>query len=154
MEKLKKLFPLSFKHCKSVKSLIWCAMLYIFIFLAADLAVALIISPLISTVLNTVLSPLYLIGYVIVFIAVILCCTIIGAVIGIPLFVIGAIVMHLPAIISVYAVAIIMKFASIYMIAGCVIAILAYAGVFGKTDATEEVVVEESAPAIEAAPEE
>ena len=153
MEKLKKLFPLSFKWCKSVKGLVLSGFVLTVLYYAFYLCFKFIVEPIISLVLGFFLWPLYvvsfIVGIVLYYIAIILCCFIITIPLAIPLIyissVMAALFMVIPAIVTTIAVCMFLM----YCIASFVIAILAYAGVWGETDAAEA-----EAPEIETAPEE
>ena len=133
MEKLKKLFPLSFKFCNGIGGLILCALLYSLIYIAATLVVGLIVIPIISLILGILLSPLFLIGLVIVVIGCMLCYTVIGAIIGIPLVLIGVLLMYAGSIITGLIQGIILNMIWLYVTAGFVVAILAYSGLGGES---------------------
>lgn len=158
MEKLKKLFPLSFKWCKSVKGLVLSGFILTLLYMAFYYCFKLIAEPIISSVLGFFLWPLYvvtfIIGFVLYYIAIILCCFIVTIPLAVPLIFIASVLIALFAFIPALITSIASTMFYMYCIASFVIAVLAYAGVFGKTDAAEEVVVEEAALEIEAAPEE
>ena len=145
MEKLKKLFPLSFKFCKSVPSLILCTLLYLLIELAAGLVISLLLQPIVSMIIGIVLSPVTIFGIILFVVALLLSYTVIGAIIGIPLAFISGIMMGLSGAVTGVIVSFVSSFISIYAIAGCVVAVLAYAGVFGEITFPEKVESEETA---------
>ncbi len=123
MEKLKKLFPLSFKYCGNVKQII----LGMFIYVLLDLAVALVI----STVLSFITTPLSILMFVGIFVSII---PYVGWVLAIFLIPIALIVSFILTVLS-YAQLIITGMASIYIKAGIVTMFVAYA----KTPEVESV---------------
>jgi hypothetical protein len=132
MEKLKKLFPLSFKHCTSVKGLILTVFLYLLLNFGASLVLELVVYPLISSALYLLLSPLWLIFWIIGLVILVAGIALTIYIVGIPLIYIGMIIMLIPTIIVSWLCSFLTSFLTIYIIAGCVISILAYGGVFGE----------------------
>lgn len=153
MEKLKKLFPLSFKYCKNVKSLILCAFLYILIEVGCGFVAGLIVEPIVSTIIGTVLSPITAIGVFGYIIAIVLCCTGVGAIIGIPLIIISLPFMMVGTVVTSLVMTIVYSFFTAYTMVGCTLAVLAYAGFFGEITFPEKKKKEkkaaEDAPAAE-----
>ncbi len=133
MDKLKKLFPISFKFCKSVKSLILCAILYVLAQIGMELVVSFIIEPVISSVLGIVLSPVYvftfIIGFVLFCVALVLCYTVIGMVVGIPLMALSFMLMFAPLVVSNFIISLFNGVILLYCVSGFVVAVLSYAGV-------------------------
>ena len=132
MDKLKKLFPLSFKHCKNVKSLIFCAFLYLLIEVCAGIVGVLVIQPIISFVIGTLLSPITVIGMALYIFGIVFCATGVGAIIGVPMIIIGFPIMMISNLLTSLTMTVILSFATIYTMVGCTVAVLAYAGVFGE----------------------
>lgn len=136
MDKLKKLFPISFKFSKNVKSLIICAVLYLLLDMAFGLVRLILIEPIISSVLGAFLWPVYLVafilGIILLYIAIILMCLVVTLPIAMPLFYLSCVLMGLFAAIPAFICSIIAGVFSIYCTAGCVVAVLAYAGVLGE----------------------
>lgn len=140
MKKLQKLFPLSFKFNKNVPTLILCAFLYLLIQIGLGLVLDIAIYPIVSTIFEVVFSPITIIAWVVFILGVILCCTVYGAIIGIPMMILVAPIVVIPSTVASFVMGIVSSMITIYIIAGVVVAILAYAGVF--TEAKEEVTEE------------
>lgn len=153
MGKLRKLFPLSFKHCKNVKSLILCALLYLLIEVAAGIVGGLVVQPIISAVVGMLLLPITIMGLLMYVGGILICCTDIGAIIGVPMILLGFPLLMIPETITSLIMAVVCGFATVYTMVGCTVAVLAYAGVFGEitfpAKEKKNKKAKESTPAIE-----
>lgn len=136
MDKLKKLFPISFKFSKSVKGLVLCAFLYVLLTAAFIIARFLLLEPIVSSVLGIFLWPVYLIslilGFILFYVAVLLMCLIVTIPVAMPLMYVSYVLMGLFAAIPAFICSIIAGVFSLYCIAGFVVAVLQYAGVLGE----------------------
>lgn len=151
MEKLRKLFPLSFKFCKSVGSLILCAFLYLLIEVGVGIVIGLVIEPIVSAVIGTILCPITIIGVILYILGIVLCFTGFGIIIAIPMMIIGIPMMIFASLVTSLVMAVVYSFATVYTMVGCTVAVLAYAGVFGEITFPEkkEKNAAEDVPAIE-----
>jgi len=167
MEKLKKLFPLSFKYCKDVKSMVLGTFLLLALELAATLVISFLVEPTISSILHLVLSPIWLFFWIIGIVVLVLGIALVSIFVGIPLIYIGVIILLIPTIIIAWICSFLYSFVSMYVVASVVIMLLAYGGVFGEiqfeekpkkekeaeTVATAEIAETTAAPAAPEAPE-
>lgn len=151
MGKLKKLFPLSFKYCKNVKSLILCAILYLLIEVAVGLVGGLVIEPMVAAGVGAILAPITVIGIFALILGFIFTCTGFGAIIGAPMMILAFPIMTISGTVTSLFMAVVYGFATIYTMVGCTVAVLAYAGVFGEITfpEKEEKKATEETPAIE-----
>ena len=74
---------------------------------------------------------------------IVISCTGVGAILGVPMIIIGVFAMIIPGTVTALIMAIPTAMATIYTMVGCVIAVLAYAGVFGEIAAPATVAAKE-----------
>jgi hypothetical protein len=143
MEKIKKWFPLSFKINGNLGKLILCLALYGVINIVAAYVISLVLDPITSIIL----VPALIAYFVLFFVGILLCATGIGIIIGLPMIFLGMGILFVVSYLVSAIVSIVNFIALAYIIAGSVVAIFEYCGLFGeiskaKKDA-EEVKTEE-----------
>lgn len=143
MEKIKKWFPLSFKINGNLGKLILCLALYGVINIVAAYVISLVLDPITSIFMVPALIA-YFVCFILGFV---LCATGIGIVIGLPLMILGIGILAVVSFIVSAVVSIANFIAAAYIIAGSVVAIFEYCGLFGEIskakNEAEEVKTEE-----------
>ena len=161
MKTLQKLFPLSFKYSKSVKSIIGGAMIYFLLSIAVSLVVSLLIEPMVSTLVSTLLSVLYVIPVAVMVIGWFLTLVLgaatagVGAVLGLVLVYVGLFLLIPVLAIESFVVSTLIAVPTFlfnaYVFVGITVSVLNYAGVLKDNGESEEQAqVAEIAPVEEA----